>query len=604
MKRTTHLFLVGFLAGITVWGISVICFTSHPGRICELKGIDYLFYLRGSVPPPKDIIIIAIDEASFSELKLPWPWPRKIHAQLIRNLKSAGAKIIAFDVLFADPTKEEDDIDLAQAIKEAGNVILTSDIDIVDEYGYRQIKEIEPISVLRNEAAGIGSCTLIYDPDNIIRRSRLKFGKIKSFAYEVLRLCGVQTQTLVNKIDKDVLINFTGPARNIETVSYYQAINYKEYLPKDIFKDKIVLIGRVLTSSPQPEAKQPDMFPTPKFSAGKTQMAGIEVIANFIDTVHRGRYIQPLCTGTGYIKGFPRLYLFLALLLILIILSVIEIKIGYIGNLVLTILSTIIYGGITHVCFAYKNILLPVFMPIAGFWLLFGVNSLTKYFLSEQEKKYIKYAFQKYVPASVVKKILEAPEKLKLGGDEITGTVLFSDLEKFTTVSEKLKPEKLVSFINEYLSEMSEIIFKYNGTITRFIGDAILAIWGAPVWHEDHAVRAVHCALEMTKRLKELNIEWKFRGLPELKIRIGINTGSMVVGNVGSKKHMDYTAMGDSVNLASRLEETNKLYGTDIIIGHSTYELVNRTIKCRELDIVTVKGREGPVQIYEPIGRI
>lgn len=589
MKK--QLFRAGLLLGIIVWGISAIFFISHPGNILELKALDYLFYLRGDVAFPENIIIVAIDEASFGELKLSWPWPRNLHARLIRKLMEAGAKIIGLDILFADPGIEEDDTALAQAIKEAGNVVLASDIDIVEEYGYKQVTEIGPIPIFRDVSRGVGSCTLIYDPDNIIRRARLKFGKITSFVYELLRLYGADLRLLIDKLDKDILINFVGPIRSIKTVSYYQVLNYKNYLPEDIFRDKIVLVGRSLTASPSPMAKQPDIFSIPRFPNHKAQIAGIEIIANFIDTILRNRYI----------KEFPKKYIYIALLPLFLILSMIEVRISYLVSLGLTILSTILYGLFAYFCFAYNNVFFPAFMPTTGIWLIFGTSSLTKYFLAEQEKRYIKDAFQKYVPPSVVKKILEAPEKLRLGGEEVTGTVLFSDLERFTTVSEKFSPERLVSFINEYLSEMSDIIFRYHGTITRFIGDAILAVWGAPVWHQDHALRAVLSALEMRDKLRELNIEWKIKGLPELKVRIGLNTGAMIVGNVGSKQHIDYTAMGDSVNLASRLEEANKFYGTNIIIGQSTYRLIDKVIDCRLLDLVKVKGREEPLEIYEPV---
>lgn len=575
MKKKKH--LAGLLIGITAWAISILFFNTHPGKTLELKGLDYLFYLRGSLPAPKDIIIVAIDEASFSELKLPWPWPRSLHAKLINTLTSAGAKVIGFDVLFADPTVEEEDTILSQAIESSGNVVLASDISITEEHGYRQIAEIEPIPILKKAAKGIGTSTIIYDMDNVVRRSRLVFGRTKSFACEVLRAYSLAPWG-EKGMKGSILINFIGPSRSIKTVSYYQALDYINYLPEDIFRDKIVLVGRSLSASPEPQAKAPDVFPIPRFLEGKTQMSGVEITANFIDTILRERYIKK--TPKGYI------YLMLVLLLALSLA-------GYISGLILTILITVIYGAAAYFYFAYKNILPPVFMPIIGFWLLYGLNSLANFFIGEQEKKYIKSAFQKYVPPSVVKKIMESKESLKLGGIEITGTVLFSDLEKFTTISEKFTPEKLVSFINEYLSEMSDIIFKYDGTITRFIGDAILAVWGAPVWHKDHAVKAVLAGIEMRDRLKELNLG--------LKVRIGINTGPMVVGNVGSKRHIDYTAMGDSVNLASRLEEANKNYGTNIIISHSTYELVKDTIECRQLDTTTVKGREEPVTIYEPI---
>lgn len=585
MKKTLKYSVLGLLIGLIVWGISILFFISHPGKIIELKGLDYLFYLRGSIPPPEDIIIVAIDETSFSELKLPWPWPRKLHAQLIRNLSEAGAKIIAFDILFADPTTEENDTALAQATNEAGNVILPSDINIVEERGYKQILETEPIPILRETAAGTGTSTLIYDPDNFVRRCRLRFSNINSFVYEILKLCKIKD---LPPPDKDILINFVGPSRSIKTVSYYQTLNYQEYLPEGIFKDKIVFVGRSLLASPEPQAKQPDIFATPFY---KVQMSGVEIMANLTDTILRNRFIEE-----------PRIKtIFLTFLLALIILSIVLIRTGYIPGLLLTFVSILLYLGVTIWSFSYHNILLPAFIPCIGIGLVYSFDSLAKYFIIEQEEKYLKKAFRKYVPPSVVKQILEEPEKLKLGGDRITGTVLFSDLAGFAAISEKFTPEGLVSFINEYLSAVTGIIFGYHGTITRFIGDAVLAVWGAPIWHKDHAIRACSAAIKMQDKVKELDIGWKKRDLPELKVRVGISTGSMVVGNMGSRSHFDYTAMGDAVNLGARLQEANKFYGTSIIINKQTADLLQDRFTLRTLDKLMVKGKEEHLVAYELI---
>jgi len=199
--------------------------------------------------------------------------------------------------------------------------------------------------------------------------------------------------------------------------------------------------------------------------------------------------------------------------------------------------------------------------------------------------------------------MLKNPEKLKLGGDRKELTILFSDIRGFTTISESLDPEGLVHLLNEYLTKMTDMVFKYDGTLDKYIGDAILAIYGAPLYDDDHPAKACYSALDMMEGLRELRKEWGARGMPLIDIGIGINTGSMVAGNMGSQTRFDYTVMGDSVNLGSRLEGSNKEYGTHIVISEYTHHYVNDLFVSRQLDSVRVKGKRLPIKIFEVISR-
>ena len=222
-----------------------------------------------------------------------------------------------------------------------------------------------------------------------------------------------------------------------------------------------------------------------------------------------------------------------------------------------------------------------------------------KYYLELAEKLRIKHAFQHYVTASVVNEILKNPEKLNLHGEERNLTIFFSDIEGFTTLSEGMSPLDVVSLLNEYLSEMTEIIFKYDGLLDKYEGDAIMAVFGAPVDQKDHAIRACRCALENQKALARLREKWKREGKPEIKARIGVNTGVVVVGNMGSTMRFDYTVIGDNVNLAARLETANKLFQSEILVSDSTAELAESAILSRKLGKLKVAGKDKHVDVYE-----
>lgn len=240
--------------------------------------------------------------------------------------------------------------------------------------------------------------------------------------------------------------------------------------------------------------------------------------------------------------------------------------------------------------------------PVLTMMTIYLGITVYRYVTEEREKKKIRGAFQYYLTASVINEILKDPSKLKLGGDKKQLSVMFSDIRGFTGISEKLTPEELVRLLNEYLTAMTDVVFKYDGLLDKYIGDAIMAVFGAPLDQPDHALRACRTALEMMSELKRLREKWAAEGRPDVNIGVGVNTGDMVVGNMGSEMRFDYTVIGDSVNLASRLEGTNKEYGTNIIISEFTYESIRNELFCRELDAVRVKGKKLPVRIYELLG--
>jgi adenylate cyclase len=224
---------------------------------------------------------------------------------------------------------------------------------------------------------------------------------------------------------------------------------------------------------------------------------------------------------------------------------------------------------------------------------------LGHYLLEARERRWLRQAFGRYLSPSVVQVIVSHPERLQLGGEEVEGTVLFSDLAGFTSISENMAPADLIRLLNEYFSPMTEIILAQQGTLDKFIGDAIMAFWGAPVPLEDHAVKACQAALAMQRAMESWESRWQGQELPKLRIRIGLHSGSLVAGNVGSRERFNYTVLGDTVNLASRLEGVNKAYGTEILLSEEVHRRVVGRFLARKLDLVRVKGRVEPVTIYE-----
>lgn len=317
---------------------------------------------------------------------------------------------------------------------------------------------------------------------------------------------------------------------------------------------------------------------------------GVETHANIAENILQKQYFKA-------IPDEP-IYMLLFILVLGLLLSFGIAKTGAIYGLAFTLFSLTALFADKYFFFMkgyVVTIVLPLILVISTYVLL----TFYKYLTEERKKKELKGTFQKYVSPAVVNEILSHPEKINLGGRKENMSVMFSDVRGFTTLSEKLDPEVLSAFLNRYLTPMTRLVFKNDGTLDKYIGDAIMAFFGAPISDKKHAKKCCITALEMLSKLKEINVEFAKEQLPPLDIGIGINTGDMSVGNMGSDIVRSYTVMGDAVNLASRLEGINKNYGTKIIISEFTLAQVHEDFIVRELDWVRVKGKLLPVKIYE-----
>jgi adenylate cyclase len=375
-----------------------------------------------------------------------------------------------------------------------------------------------------------------------------------------------------------LLINYMGKARTFPHYSVADILNGKT--PPDTFRDKIVLVGATAVGIY-------DLRVTPFSSA----YPGVEIHATLIDNILHRNFLTH-STTTRFID-------ICAIILFGLIIGILIPRLAPITGMIAAFAVVGVFVAANFFLFFQFNVWLNLVYPFISMILIYLGITIYHYIHEEREKRKIRGAFQYYLNASVINDMLKDPAKLKLGGDKKNLSVMFSDIRGFTTISEKLTPEELVALLNEYLTAMTNKVFQYDGLLDKYIGDAIMAVFGAPLDQADHAHRACLTALGMMKELRALQKKWEQEGRPVINIGIGVNSGDMVVGNMGSEMRFDYTVMGDMVNLASRLEGTNKEYGTNIIVSEFTYNMVKDAMCCRELDGVRVKGKLKPVKIYE-----
>jgi adenylate cyclase len=580
-SRTISLCL--FVAGL----MTVLSFLPF-GRALENQTLDLFYRLRPTAPQPVDLLIVAIDEPSFQELPYSWPWPRRLHAELVRRLVAGGARLIIFDVVFAGASKPEDDKLLADTFREADNVVLGLTFEVARDPRFSRRILITPHKSFESAAKRQGLSLVTPDADGVVRRFRLDLGEVETLPLAALRMIRPQA-TLPPHLRG--LIDYAGPTRSIDTVSYYQVVDPERPLPPSRIRGRIVLVGHMLEASATPQA-QADSFFTPFFARDGQRMSGVEIQGNILNTLLEGTWGRELAT-------WERLPLLVGLILLA---SVVLTRLRPLSGLIFTVGSLIVIASVSFGLFFFLRWWLPPFLISTGLVLVYTGNVLGHYLMEAREKRWLRQAFGRYVAPAVVEAITTRPEGLELGGEEVETTVLFADLEGFTRLSEAMPPQTLIKLLNDYFTPMTQIIMAYRGTLDKYIGDAIMALWGAPVPQADHALRACWAAIEMEKTMTELQEQWRAQGLPPLVERLGLHTGPVVAGNVGSRDRFNYTVLGDTVTMAALLEEVNKVYGTRILLSEETCQRVKDHLLVRELDRVRVRGRSQNLTIYELVG--
>lgn len=588
----------------------------------DLKAYDTAFRFRGAQQiEESDIVLVTIDDQTFASLPARWPYPRTYFARAILNLAEAGALMIVVDVEFVEPDNADPrrDLALAAAVMRAGRVILAGKwVREVARSGTEVTYLDKPIDPLLNTGARWGLVNVLEDSDGFVRRYLLGLPQGERVYHPLavetyLALLGLTDgdvpgndrglPTLGNNAiplvgGRSFLINYRGPAQTFPTYHFSSILDdanfdLAEEEDTDIFdlhrewgtfKDKIVLIGAAA------EELQDNKF-TPFFDYGgeRRKTPGVEVHANALSTLLTGDFIER-------VSGWSVL---LAMVLLALLAWVVTKKLRPVKGLMVIVVLALGFVLASFYLFSSARIWLPVTMPLTTLVLAY-VGHVVDLTVTEQRERWrVKRTFQHYVAGNVVDKMLETGELPQFGGERRELTVLFSDIRGFTNFSEKRKPEEVVQNLSEYLTSMVEVILANQGTLDKFVGDEIMALFGAPLYFPNHAEQACRTAIQMVEKLRELQKRWSSEKKDYFQIGIGINTGKMIVGNLGSAQLFDYTVIGDEVNLAARLEGTNKFYWTTIIISESTYEQVKDKAIVRELDLVRVKGKSRPVRIYE-----
>jgi adenylate cyclase len=539
--------------------------------------------------PAPGIVLVAIDEPSATELGRPWPWPRAWHARLIDQLTRGGARAIVLDIVFEGPGADPaGDADLVRAVREAGNVVIASDLVETADRSYDLAQWVEPFAELGTAAAAVGAARVTPDPDGVVRRVALATAGRPGLGATAARIVG---SPLPPDSEHLRLIAFNGPPRmGVRTVSYYQAIDADSLLPRELFRDAVVFVGRALSIVPA-DTDVPDHYATPV----GLRTPGVEIHASVFDTLVREREVRdPLGDGRW--------------------LAVVLLAVGLSGGMALRAvtpgrgLAAVAAAAVALLAIAWWGLGLatplrvPVLGPVVTLVAAYATTSAYRYAVGARERRTIRRAFQHYVSPAVVELLLRDPSRLKLGGEDCTVTVLFSDLQGFTAFSEHLGPEQVRARLSEHFTEMVEALLAERATLDKFIGDSVMAYFGAPLPDPDHAGHACRAALAMQARMAALSTTWMAGGMPRVRVRIGLNTGPVVAGNMGTASVFNYTVIGDTVNLASRLEGVNKAYGTGIIVGERTRAGAGDRFVFRELDAIRVQGRAQPVAIHELVG--
>lgn len=566
---------------------------------------DFWFMSRGPVNPGEELVILAVDDASVERIG-PLAWPRTIHAELLEKLKEA--RTVCFDLTFAAEQNPENDQVFGKAIAQHGKVVLSGKATFSrDENGELTQGFEAPIDALVASNPALGFVNMATDNDAVVRRPTLVdvnifdgvpvpcFGlavalSAENLSYNDLKLTPGWLQVGKHRIPLDkenrALATFYGPMHTFKTISYADVIEGQ--VKPEYFKNKIVMIG--------PEtAEDHDVYSTPctasnMVSKGLLPSPGVEIHATVVQNILKDAWLRDVNPWLNF-----------AFLVLLVLLTALAIHgrgawWGALG----TLLALAVALVSSYLAWKYHWWLHGA-APMVTLFITYAGSTAIDFIEAEMSRRKTKAMFSRYVSPDVVDQLMANPEQMALGGKKQEVTIMFTDIRGFTAFSENKDPVDVIARLNEYLTAQTDAILKHGGTLDKYMGDGLMAFFGAPIYYEDHVERAIKVAHEIQERVKELNQKWAEKGEVPLLIACGINTGPVVVGNVGSPERMDYTLIGEDANLASRVEALTKLFETLVLVSQRSYDLLPEGEIKNSLNYVgeeLVKGFTNPIKVY------
>jgi len=615
LKKVSILIAISF-------SISLLLYFSNILYFFELKSFDIFSRVLNPVKSPEDIVVIRIDQESIDALSkegVNWPWPRQIYAPIIEHLSEASAVFI--DLLYSESSSYgvEDDVIFANAVKKASNVYLpfflsknrrplkteernflaNSSITGASNIFYTYHSVTAPIYPLQESAKGFGNVSINPDDDGVYRKIPLLF-QIEDMTVPNLIFSYFMKNNAITYgngmiyYDQYKIPLSEGSAllryyrESFKTFSLVDILNANlskkssDSLPgPDFFKNKFVLIGPTA-------AGLMDLKPTSVSSVS----TGVHINATFLANLKTHTFFKP--AGRSIV-------LFIMLVIVMTTSYFVLSHHSLAKNLAVFAILFIAVIAICGILFS-SSYYFPAVYPVVALIVSYIAATVYSYASEGRERLFIRKTFSRYMDKKIVDYVLQHPDIIKPGGQRTRITVSFADIAGFTTISEQSTPENVSMILHAVLNALTEVIISEQGVIDKYIGDCVMAFWGAPLASENDEVNGCKAALKCISSIEDINIDLVKTGLKPISIRVGINSGDVIAGNLGSDRLFDYTVIGDAVNLASRLESVNKIFGTSIIISENTLSKTNDHFFVRELGLVEVKGKAKPVRIYELIG--